>query len=161
MRSQQHRGWALSKNDTWYIISAANEVAPAQMFRRGGPPMWASLPSALSQSIMFVRLVWNWPRAADADSLLSESWTRVCVHVQTGRGQGRRFEQGAAEHQATAGGDGGGEEAAGGGDGSGNIHPPVSLASLSSAFRSWRRLTFDFFCLQIAAFCNNLKKKIN
>ena len=43
----------------------------------------------------------------------------VCVH--SGRRQGRCFEQRAAEHQATSGGDGGGEETAGGGDGPGNI----------------------------------------
>lgn len=44
----------------------------------------------------------------------------LCVCVHSGRGQGRCFEQRAAEHQATSGGDGGGEETAGGGDGPGN-----------------------------------------
>lgn len=45
----------------------------------------------------------------------------LCVYVHSGRRQGRCFEQRAAEHQATTGGDRRGKAAARGGDGSGNI----------------------------------------
>lgn len=89
----------------------------------------------------------------------------VCVHA--GRGQGRCIKQGAAEHQATTGGDRGGETTTGGGDGPGitctlfissaltNHTPRWLISSVISAVNALYIVEFSFVITHLDL-CNSL-----